>query len=119
MLLLLYIGNMKYALLRQLVVSLALPEHGVLPPLELLVRVHVASMLHVPEQVPQALQVAHIPSTDKTTNMILFIYLVYFNYPLAKHTCTAASFTCASRAWCVASTEASYSSPSCINITCP
>ena len=38
----------------QLTVSLAVPEHGVFPPLEVLVRVHVASVLHVPEHVPQA-----------------------------------------------------------------
>ena len=67
MLLLLYIHieNMLYAILRQLLVSLALPEHGVLPALKLRERVHVASLLHVPEQLPQALQVAHIPSTEK------------------------------------------------------
>ena len=57
------------AILVQLPVSLALPEHGVLPPLELLVRVQVASLLHVPAQGPQAFQIAHVPSTERVINI--------------------------------------------------
>ena len=52
-------------ILVQLLISLADPEHGVFPPVELLVLVHVASLSHVPEQVPQAFQGSHEPSTVK------------------------------------------------------
>ena len=57
--------NLRNVSLRQLTVSLGTPEQGVLPPLTPLVLVQVASLLHVPEQVPQALQVTHVPSTEK------------------------------------------------------
>ena len=55
----------------QLPDSLELPVHGLFPPVKVLVRLQVASLSHVPEQIPHAFQVAHVPSTEITHKKII------------------------------------------------
>ena len=54
----------------QLSTSVALPVHGVVPLVKLLVLFLVASISHAPKQVPQGFQAIHEPPTRRTDNKI-------------------------------------------------